>query len=45
MKKIIVPKYPRVIVSAKRYAALAKEAAKRNVSITVVAEEKFKAAN
>lgn len=42
--KIIVPKYPRVIVSGKRHVALAKEAQKRNVSIAVIAEEKFKAA-
>ena len=34
-------KFPRVVVSAKRHAALTKEANKRKLPIAVVAEEKF----
>lgn len=37
-------KYPRVMVSAKRHAALKAEAAKRKISIQDLAEEKFKKA-
>jgi len=43
-KTISVPKYPRVMVSAKRHQALAKEAAKKGVSIAELAEAKFKIA-
>lgn len=42
--KYRTPKYPRVLVSEKRHAALAKEADKRGMSIAEVAEEKFKSA-
>lgn len=37
-------KYPRVMVSKKRHAALTKEAKARKISIVDLAEEKFKAA-
>lgn len=40
-KEITVPKYPRVLVSAKRHTLLAKEAAKTGKTISEVAEEKF----
>ena len=43
-KEITVPKYPRVMVSAKRHQILAKEAAKKGMSIAQVAEAKFKLA-
>lgn len=36
--------YPRVMVSHARHAALTKEANKRDISITQLAEEKFKKA-
>lgn len=38
------PKYPRVMVSAKRHNALSAEAKKKGVSIAQLAEQKFKAA-
>ena len=38
------PKYPHILISMKRHEKLAKEAAKRNITITEVAEEKFKVA-
>lgn len=38
------PKYPRVMVSAKRHNALAVEAKKKNTSISALAEAKFKKA-
>lgn len=38
------PKYPRVMVSAKRHIALATEAKKKGVSIAALAEAKFKKA-
>lgn len=38
------PTDPRVVVSAKRHAALAKEAKKRGLTIAEVAEEMFKIA-
>jgi len=41
-KKIVAPKYPRVMVSAKRHVALAKEAQKLNISIAELAERYFK---
>lgn len=39
-----VPKYPRVLVSAKRHSALMKEAKKLGLSLTQHAENIFKAA-
>lgn len=35
------PKYPRVMVSAKRHNTLAAEAKKKNISISALAEQKF----
>lgn len=35
------PKYPRVMVSAKRHAALATEAKKKGIHINELAEQKF----
>lgn len=43
-KAIQGPKYPRVMVSSKRHAVLAKEAKKAGISIAELAEKKFKAA-
>lgn len=40
-KKYVVPKYPRVLVSLKRHKALALEAAKQNVTVAELAEQKF----
>lgn len=37
------PKYPRVVVSSARHRQLASEAEKKGVSISELAEEKFKA--
>lgn len=42
--QMATPKYPRVQVSGKRHNALAAEAKKRGISITQLAEEKFKKA-
>jgi len=36
------PKYPRILVSPKRHAALAKEAVKQGKSISAIAELKLK---
>lgn len=46
MKKEIYtsPKFPRVMVSKTRHAALAKEAKKEGIAISDLAEKKFKAA-
>lgn len=44
-KAYVAPKYPRLMVSPARHAKLAKEAAKRNISIMVLVEEKFKVAD
>lgn len=43
-KAIVAPKYPRVMVSAKRHMILAKEAAKAGKTISEIAEAKFKIA-
>lgn len=43
-KQIVAPKYPRVMVSAKRHIALAKEAKKLGMTISELAEKKFKVA-
>lgn len=36
------PKYPRVMISAKRHEQLAKEAKKLNISIAALVEKKLK---
>lgn len=41
-KPIVTPKYPRVMVSAKRHEALNREARKLGISITELAERKLK---
>lgn len=44
-KQYQIPKYPRVQVSTKRHALLAKDAAKEGVSITDLVEAKLKLAD
>jgi hypothetical protein len=43
-KKPKAPKYPRVIVSQERHVALQAEADKKGITLTELAEQKFKRA-
>jgi len=44
-KKIVEPKYPRIIVSGKRHMQLQREAKRQGVAISVLVEQIFKAAS